>query len=160
LHTGTCHQAGAAQADGSWFLRIPTAYSAARSFQGGWGEVTYHLDGVPDFWIGEAAMRNDSRAFTGQPNGATPAQLTSAQFSGACMFEALIVPGHKSRTHVLWSGVVNLTNDIVDAQRPSWRQTVECGSGRPICTALSPITAGAACALPSPRSTRSSLWRW
>ncbi len=25
--------------------------------QGGSGEVTYHLDGLPDFWIGEAAIR-------------------------------------------------------------------------------------------------------
>jgi len=42
-------------------LRIPTAYQPARTFQGGSGEVTYHLDGLADFWIGEAAIRNDGR---------------------------------------------------------------------------------------------------
>src|SRR5215211_8599801 len=43
-------------------LRIPTAYQSARTFQGGSGEITYHLDGLADFWIGEAAIRNDGRA--------------------------------------------------------------------------------------------------
>src|SRR5262245_33605364 len=71
-------------------LRIPTAYHAARTFQGGAGEVTYRIDGLPDFWIGEAAIRNDGRAL---PIGPTVQRLPDPRqhsFLGACMVEALL----------------------------------------------------------------------
>ena len=85
-------------------LRIPTAYSAARIFQGGSGEVTYHLDGLPDFWIGEPAIRNDGRAL---PIGPTAQRLPDPRqhsFLGACMVEALIAAGYAPDAYVLAVG--------------------------------------------------------
>lgn len=94
-------------------LRIPTAYSTARAFQGGSGEVTYHLDGLPDFWIGEAAMRNDGRAL---PIGPTPQRLPDPRqhsFLGACIVEALLAAGYEAGAYVLAVGFAIPNSEIV-----------------------------------------------
>ena len=54
-------------------LRIPTAYQSARTFQGGSGEMTYHPDGLADFWIGEAVKGNGHLALLLMQHGAVPA---------------------------------------------------------------------------------------
>ncbi|HEX5690061.1 MAG TPA: hypothetical protein VFX76_08660 [Roseiflexaceae bacterium] len=55
-----------------WSICASQPPIAPRSFQGGSSEITYHIDGVPDFWIGEAAMRNGGRAL---PIGPTTHRL-------------------------------------------------------------------------------------
>jgi hypothetical protein len=94
-------------------VRIPTAYSVARTFQGGSGEVTYHLDGLPDFWIGEAAIRNDGRAL---PIGPTAQRLPDPRqhsFLGACIVEALLAAGYIPGAYVLAVGFAIPNSEIV-----------------------------------------------
>jgi hypothetical protein len=94
-------------------VRIPTAYQPARTFQGGSGEVTYHLDGLSDFWIGEAAIRNDGRAL---PIGPTAQRLPDPRqhsFIGACMIEALIVAGYEPGAYLLAVGFAIPNSEIV-----------------------------------------------
>lgn len=94
-------------------LRIPTAYSAARTFQGGSGEVTYHLDGLTDFWIGAAAIRNEGRAL---PIGPTAQRLPDPRqhsFLGASMVEALIAADYEPGAYVLAVGFAIPNSEIV-----------------------------------------------
>lgn len=94
-------------------LRIPTAYQPARVFQGGSGEVTYHLDGLADFWIGEAAIRNDGRAL---PIGPTAQRLPDPRqhsFLGACLVEALLAAGYAPGAYLLAVGFAIPNNEIV-----------------------------------------------
>ena len=94
-------------------LRIPTAYSVARTFQGGSGEVTFHIDGLPDFWIGEAAIRNEGRAL---PIGPTAQRLPDPRqhsFLGACMVEALIAAGYEPGIYMLAVGFAIPNSEIV-----------------------------------------------
>src|SRR6266487_6542715 len=94
-------------------LRIPTAYQAARTFQGGSGEITYHVDGLPDFWIGEAAIRNDGRAL---PIGPTAQRLPDPRqhsFLGAGMVEVLIAAGYEPGAYVLAVGFAIPNSEIV-----------------------------------------------
>jgi hypothetical protein len=82
-------------------IRVPTAHVVARRIQGGTGETTYSFNRGMDFWIGEAALRNEGRAL---PQGPTPQRLADPrqrQFLAACLVELLVAAGYEAGAYNL-----------------------------------------------------------
>jgi hypothetical protein len=71
------------------------------------------MDGLPDFWIGEAAMRNDGRAL---PIGPTAQRLIDPRqhsFLGACVVEALLAAGFAPGAYTLAVGFAIPNSEII-----------------------------------------------